>query len=90
MGCDKTFTIGTLTKQESWALFKEHVGMNVENSIISSIAREITAECDGLPIAIVTVAGALKNRGMYEWRDALQQLKRSTSTNIEGMHENIS
>ncbi|XP_044473771.1 disease resistance protein At4g27190-like [Mangifera indica] len=89
MGCDKTFTIGTLTKQESWALFKEHVGMNVENSIISSIAREITAECDGLPIAIVTVAGALKNRGMYERRDALQQLKRSTSTNIEGMHENV-
>ncbi|XP_044473655.1 probable disease resistance protein At1g61300 [Mangifera indica] len=90
MGCDKTFIVGTLTKQESWALFKELVGMDVENSIISSIAREITAECDGLPIAIVTVARALKNRGMYEWRDALQQLKRSTSTNIEGMHENIS
>ncbi|XP_044483538.1 probable disease resistance protein At1g52660 [Mangifera indica] len=90
MGCDKTFIVGTLTKQESWALFKELVGMDVENSIISSIAREVTAECDGLPIAIVTVARALKNRGMYEWRDALQQLKRSTSTNIEGMHENIS
>ncbi|XP_044478087.1 disease resistance protein RPS5-like [Mangifera indica] len=89
MGCDRTFTVGTLTKQESWALFKELVGMDVENSIISSIAREVTAECDGLPIAIVTVARALKNRDMYEWRDALQQLKSSTSTNIEGMHENV-
>ncbi|XP_044478089.1 probable disease resistance protein At1g61190 [Mangifera indica] len=62
MGCDKTFTVGTLTKQESWSLFKELVGMDAENSIISSIAREVTAECDGLPIAIVTVARALKNR----------------------------
>ncbi|XP_044473466.1 disease resistance protein At4g27190-like [Mangifera indica] len=89
MGCDKTFTVGTLTKQESWELFKEHVGMDVENSNISSIAREVTTECDGLPIAIVTVARALKNKNMYKWRDALQQLKRSTSTNIEGMHDNV-
>ncbi|XP_044473524.1 disease resistance protein At4g27190-like [Mangifera indica] len=89
MDCDKTFIVGTLTKQESWALFKELVGMDVENSILSSIAREVTAECDGLPIAIVTVARALKNRDMYEWCDALQRLKSSTSTNIEGMHENV-
>ncbi|XP_044475627.1 disease resistance protein At4g27190-like [Mangifera indica] len=89
MDCDKTFIVGTLTKQESWALFKDLVGMDVENSILSSIAREVTAECDGLPIAIVTVARALKNRDMYEWCDALQRLKSSTSTNIEGMHENV-
>ncbi|XP_044475727.1 disease resistance protein SUMM2-like [Mangifera indica] len=89
MDCDKTFIVGTLTKQESWALFKELVGMDVENSNLSSIAREVTAECDGLPIAIVTLARALKNRAMYVWRDALQQLKRSTSTNVEGMHKNV-
>ncbi|XP_044473341.1 disease resistance protein SUMM2-like [Mangifera indica] len=89
MDCDKAFIVGTLTKQESWALFKELVGMDVENSNLSSIAREVTAECDGLPIAIVTLARALKNRGMYVWRDALQQLKRSTSTNVEGMHKNV-
>ncbi|XP_044473361.1 disease resistance protein RPS5-like [Mangifera indica] len=89
MGCNNTFIIGTLSKQESRALFKELVVMNVENYIISSIAREVTAECDGLPIAIVTVAKALKNKDMYVWLDALQQLKRSTSTNIERMHENV-
>ncbi|XP_044478091.1 probable disease resistance protein At4g27220 [Mangifera indica] len=90
IGCDKTFTIGTLTKQESWVLFKELVRMDAENSIISSIAREITTECDGMSITIMTVARALKNRDMYEWRDALQFSSLELSNFIlEGMHENV-
>ena len=50
-----------------------------------SIAIDVAKECAGLPIAIVTVAKALKNKGLSIWEDALRQLKRSIPTNIKGM-----
>ncbi|XP_044473035.1 disease resistance protein UNI-like [Mangifera indica] len=89
MDCDKTYTVGTLSKQESWELFKEIVGMDVENSIISPTAREVAAECDGLPIAIVTIARALKNKNEDVWIDAARQLKMSTPTGILGMQGSV-
>ncbi|XP_044472693.1 probable disease resistance protein At4g27220 [Mangifera indica] len=89
MDCDKTYTVGTLSKQESWELFKEIVGMDVENSIISPTAREVAAECDGLPIAIVTIARALKNKNEHVWIDAARQLKMSTPTDIPGMQGSV-
>ncbi|XP_031276693.1 disease resistance protein SUMM2-like [Pistacia vera] len=89
MDCDKTSIVGTLSKQESWALFKELVGMDVENSIISPIAREVAAECDGLPIAIVTIARALKNKDKHVWIDVARQLKTSTPTDIPGLQGSV-
>ncbi|XP_044473189.1 probable disease resistance protein At1g61310 [Mangifera indica] len=89
MDCNKISIVGTLSKQESWELFKELVGMDVENSILSPIAREVVAECDGLPIAIVTIARALKNKNEDVWIDAARQLKTSTPTDISGMQGSV-
>ncbi|XP_031263113.1 probable disease resistance protein At4g27220 [Pistacia vera] len=87
--CQKVFTIETLSKQESWVLFKEIVGEIVENSDIDLIARDVAAKCGGLPIAIVTVARALKGKNKHVWSDAARQLKKSTPSNIPGMESNI-
>ncbi|XP_031263112.1 probable disease resistance protein At4g27220 [Pistacia vera] len=89
MSCQKIFTVESLSKQESWVLFREIAGSNVETTEISPIARDVAAKCDGLPIAIVIVARALKDKNTSVWRDALQQLKRSTPSNIPGMERNI-
>ncbi|XP_031263107.1 probable disease resistance protein At4g27220 [Pistacia vera] len=89
MTCQKIFTVEVLSKQESWVLFREIVGSNVETTEINPIARDVAAKCDGLPIAIVTIARALKDKNTTVWRDALRQLKRSTPTNIPGTEKNI-
>ncbi|RVW88156.1 Disease resistance protein [Vitis vinifera] len=57
-------------------------GDSIENPELQPIAVDVAKECAGLPIAIVTVAKALKNKNVSIWKDALQQLKSQTSTNI--------
>ncbi|TXG55670.1 hypothetical protein EZV62_020926 [Acer yangbiense] len=87
----KTFQVGTLSKEESWGLFRDVAGGNiVDNDDINPIAREVADECGGLPIALVTVAGALNNRkSKYVWIDAAQQLKKSAPTNIKGFDQRV-
>ncbi|XP_031263106.1 disease resistance protein SUMM2-like [Pistacia vera] len=85
MNCQKKFIVETLSKQESWALFKELAGSFVETSDINPIARDVAAKCGGLPIAIVTVVGALKGKNKHVWSNAARQLQKSNPTSIQGM-----
>ncbi|RVW88163.1 Disease resistance protein [Vitis vinifera] len=64
-------------------------GDSIENPELQPIAVDVAKECAGLPIAIVTVAKALKNKNVSIWKDALQQLKSQTSTNITGMETKV-
>uniref|UniRef100_A0A9I9EBM0 Disease resistance protein n=1 Tax=Cucumis melo TaxID=3656 RepID=A0A9I9EBM0_CUCME len=50
-------------------------GEIVEASDLKPIAIQIVRECAGLPIAITTVAKALRNKPSDIWIDALDQLK---------------
>ncbi|XP_031249800.1 probable disease resistance protein At4g27220 [Pistacia vera] len=84
MKCQPIHTVEILSKQESWVLFSEIVGSDVETSDINSIAREIAAKCGGLPIAIVTIAGALKGKNKHVWRNAARQLQKSNPSDIPG------
>ncbi|XP_031263110.1 disease resistance protein At4g27190-like [Pistacia vera] len=85
MNCQKKFIVETLSKQDSWALFKELAGAVVETTDINPIARDVAAKCGGLPIAIVTVAGALKGKNKHVWSNAARQLQKSNPTSIQGM-----
>ncbi|KAA8517325.1 hypothetical protein F0562_017626 [Nyssa sinensis] len=89
MGVQMVFTVKLLSAQEAWYLFKEMAGNSVDTTDIHHIAREIVNECKGLPIALVTLGKALKNRGEHAWNDALQQLSRSTVTNISEMQKHV-
>ncbi|XP_031249802.1 disease resistance protein SUMM2-like [Pistacia vera] len=85
MECQEIYTVETLSKQESWALFSEIVNSNVKTSDISSFAREIAAKCGGLPLAIVIIAGALKGKNKHVWRNAARQLQKSNPSDIPGV-----
>ncbi|ESR61141.1 hypothetical protein CICLE_v10018190mg, partial [Citrus x clementina] len=87
MNAHKIVEVGTLTKEESWSLFREVAGPEVDNLEINPTAREAADGCGGLPIAILTIGGALKDRDKHVWKDAADQLKSSAPTNIEGMEE---
>ncbi|KAK9226325.1 hypothetical protein WN943_011372 [Citrus x changshan-huyou] len=79
--------VRTLTEEESWSLFRNVAGPEVDNPEVNPTAREVSDGCGGLPIAILTIGGALKDRDKYVWKDAAEELKSSTPTNIEGMEE---
>ncbi|GLT32652.1 hypothetical protein SLA2020_073030 [Shorea laevis] len=66
-----------LPQQESLNLFLDKVGHdillipNLEN-----ILKKMVAECAGLPLAIVVIAGSMRGvRDIREWRSALRQLR---------------
>ncbi|XP_039059076.1 probable disease resistance protein At1g61310 [Hibiscus syriacus] len=73
MDSHPNISIGTLKEDEAWNLFKKLAGHIVERSDVRSIAVEVAKKCAGLPIAISTIAKALKPKEkLFEWRDALQ------------------
>ncbi|WKA03307.1 hypothetical protein VitviT2T_021424 [Vitis vinifera] len=89
MSTQKDFRVQHLQEDETWILFKNTAGDSIENPELQPIAVDVVKECAGLPIAIVTVAKALKNKNVSIWKDALQQLNSQTSTNITGMETKV-
>ena len=90
MGTQKDFRVEHLKEDEAWILFENGAGDSIENiPDLKRTAMEVAKECSGLPIAIVTVATALKNKSESIWKDALQQLKTRTLTNISGMETKV-
>ncbi|KAE8704739.1 hypothetical protein F3Y22_tig00110445pilonHSYRG00098 [Hibiscus syriacus] len=78
--------IETLNEDEAWNLFMKMAGHVVENSDIRSIAVDVAKKCAGLPIAIATIAKALKPKeNLFEWRDALRQLSKPSERNFKGI-----
>ncbi|WKA02941.1 hypothetical protein VitviT2T_021087 [Vitis vinifera] len=83
MGTEKIFHVRHLHEEEAWSLFKETAGDPVDE--LKSIAIQVARECAGLPIAIVTVAKALKFQSNYMWSNALLALQRSAAMKIDGV-----
>ncbi|KAK9218903.1 hypothetical protein WN943_007541 [Citrus x changshan-huyou] len=84
MDCQHNFFVDVLNENEARSLFKKMTGDCIENGELKSVGAEIVEECAGLPIAIVPVAKALKNKSVYEWRNALRQLKRPFLRSFSG------
>ncbi|TYI62759.1 hypothetical protein E1A91_D10G270100v1 [Gossypium mustelinum] len=85
MDAQKNFPIGFLNEKEAWDLFKKKAGNCDESCNLKPIAMEVAKKCAGLPIAIATVAGALRNKRLFEWKNALQELERPSSSNFTGI-----
>ncbi|KAK9195891.1 hypothetical protein WN943_004019 [Citrus x changshan-huyou] len=81
------FSIGVLNEEEAWNLFKKMAGDYIEGSEFQSVARDVAKECAGLPVSVVTIARALRNKRLFEWKDALEQLRRPSSTNFKDIQQ---
>ncbi|XP_058106503.1 probable disease resistance protein At5g63020 [Magnolia sinica] len=90
MKCQKKFEVEVLSREEAWELFKERLGADVVLSPeVKQIAKLVTEECGGLPLGIITVASAMREKDdVREWRNALEELKCSTME-IEGMDDQV-
>ncbi|KAL8517961.1 hypothetical protein ACS0TY_009310 [Phlomoides rotata] len=81
-----------LTEEEAWSMFNEKLGTcRVDDEIqFSSLAREIANECKCLPLALVSVAGALKQlKNIPAWRSALLQLKSSNPQDLPEVLQDV-
>ena len=76
MVTEKVFWLQVLPENEAWNLFKKTAGDVVKYPDLQLVAVEVAKRCAGLPILIVTVARALKDGKLSEWKDALERLKR--------------
>ncbi|KAJ7954282.1 Disease resistance protein [Quillaja saponaria] len=76
MGCKSIFELKVLSKGESLELFKKMSDLDDsdKNAELQTIGTQIVEHCGGLPISLVTVAGALRNKELHHWKDALQHL----------------
>ncbi|KAH7833720.1 hypothetical protein Vadar_017962 [Vaccinium darrowii] len=89
MGC-KTVKLELLTEQEALTLFRFNA---IENGTvlapeIEKFTTQIAKECARLPLAIVRVAGILRGlRRTRGWRNALNELSRSTKGTSNGESE---
>ncbi|XP_024037300.1 disease resistance protein RPS2 isoform X1 [Citrus clementina] len=85
MGSQKNFSIDILNEEEAWRLFKLMADDHVENRELQSTATEVAQACKGLPIALTTIARALRNKSVPEWKSALQELRMPSEVNFEGV-----
>ncbi|KAH7553365.1 hypothetical protein JRO89_XS12G0002600 [Xanthoceras sorbifolium] len=89
MNTQRNFLVQNLLGQEPNNLFWKNVGNAAEKPEFQSIADKIVKKCAGSPIAIVTIANALKNKHLPVWKDALVRLTKSDLKYIKGMEANV-
>ncbi|KAL6324356.1 hypothetical protein AAG906_012960 [Vitis piasezkii] len=89
MGAKECFPLQHLPKEEAWHLFKKTAGDSVEGDQLRPIAIEVVNECQGLPIAIVTIAKALKGEIVEIWENALVELRSAAPINIGGVDDKV-
>uniref|UniRef100_A0A2P2M5V7 Uncharacterized protein MANES_07G060500 n=1 Tax=Rhizophora mucronata TaxID=61149 RepID=A0A2P2M5V7_RHIMU len=88
MGAQKFFKLEPLSEAEAWKLFQITVG-NSNTQKMPSLATEVASKCVGIPLAIVTVAKALRNKELHAWKDALKQLSMTSRFDNTGMQAEV-
>ncbi|XP_031280181.1 probable disease resistance protein At4g27220 [Pistacia vera] len=89
MKTQKSISVHPLSDGDAWNLFRKIVGDSAENPDFNLVAVQIVTKCAGLPIAISTIASALKYESLNAWEDTLAQLKRSNPRCILDMSETL-
>ncbi|KAF9667044.1 hypothetical protein SADUNF_Sadunf16G0292000 [Salix dunnii] len=83
MKCQQQVLLSILSENEAWALFKINAGLRDEDSNLNTVAKEVARECQGLPIALVSVGRALRDKSTVEWEQASKDLKNSQFQHME-------
>ncbi|XP_068484978.1 uncharacterized protein [Phaseolus vulgaris] len=74
-----TFLVGVIDEKEAETLLKKVAGIHSTNSMIDKVT-EIAKMCPGLPISLVSIGRALKNKSASVWEDVYRQIQRQSFT----------
>ncbi|ESR40622.1 hypothetical protein CICLE_v10027298mg, partial [Citrus x clementina] len=91
MESHRKFPVACLSEEDAWELFREKVGQETLESHhdIVELAQTVARECDGLPLALLTIGRAMAcKRTAEEWRHAVEVLRRSASE-FAGLGEKV-
>ncbi|KAJ6704272.1 RESISTANCE PROTEIN RGA2 putative-RELATED [Salix viminalis] len=83
MECQPIVFLSILSENEAWALFKINAHLRDEDFNLNTVAKKVARECQGLPIALVTVGRALRGKSVIEWEVASTELKNSEFQHME-------
>ncbi|XVF11412.1 hypothetical protein REPUB_Repub08aG0025400 [Reevesia pubescens] len=92
MDAKKIIPVQCLPEEKAWELFQEKVGAQTLDSSpdIRQLAHEVAKECQGLPLALITVARAMAFKKRVEnWKYALEVLRRSSIYVLKDMVEKV-
>lgn len=89
MGSKDNFLIGILNYDEAWRLLKMMSSDDVESRKLKSTATAVARACGGLPIALTTIARALRNKSTHEWKSALREFHTPSKKNFEGVSAQV-
>ncbi|KAJ0250269.1 hypothetical protein HA466_0144380 [Hirschfeldia incana] len=78
MMTDENIRVGYLQETEAWELFCHNAGEIANSDEVKPLAMDVSRECGGLPLAIITIGRALRGKRQVEvWKHALNMLKSS-------------
>ncbi|KAL9400517.1 hypothetical protein Peur_009478 [Populus x canadensis] len=83
----KIIHLNALSENESWGLLKMNTGEVIDSPELNSVAKKVCGECGGLPIALVNVGRAMRDKALEEWEEAALALQKPMPSNIEGTDE---
>ncbi|XP_031284121.1 disease resistance protein At4g27190-like [Pistacia vera] len=89
MRCQHQFQLDALNEKEGLSLLKSHAGISDESPTLNDMAIKVAGECKGLPLAIVSVGSALRQKTISEWKEALRKLKMSKLNVIENVDRDV-
>ncbi|KAL9403396.1 hypothetical protein Peur_000368 [Populus x canadensis] len=87
MKCQQKVFLRELPEKEAWDLFRINADLLDGHPTLNTVAREVARECQGLPIALVTVGRALRDQSALQWELACRQLKESQCACMEQIDE---
>ncbi|PNX85192.1 CC-NBS-LRR resistance protein, partial [Trifolium pratense] len=83
---DLTFKLELMSENETWNLFQLMAGNVVKDSNLKDIAFQVAQKCEGLPLRVVTIARAMKNKSDVEsWKYALRKLHSNDGIEMEAL-----
>ena len=86
---DIDFRVDCLCEEEAWELFCQNAGEVTRSDRVRPIAKKVSRECGGLPLAIITVGMAMRGKKMVKlWKHALKEL-RSSVPYVKSIEEKI-
>ncbi|KAF7120506.1 hypothetical protein RHSIM_Rhsim13G0171500 [Rhododendron simsii] len=90
MGTDVEIKVKVLPKEEAREMFYTNVGDVVRLPAIKQLIESIVTECDGLPLALKVVSGALrKEEDVNVWENFLRELRSPATSFIKDLNEKV-
>ncbi|KAF7145609.1 hypothetical protein RHSIM_Rhsim04G0235600 [Rhododendron simsii] len=90
MGTYTEIKVKVLSEEEALEMFYTNVGDVARLPAIKELAESIVKECDGLPLALKVVSGALrKEANVNVWSNFLRELRSPATSFIEDLNEKV-